>query len=478
MGVAVGQRPLDPVEVALGASISVGDPGRGARSCAASILGVRRRAARAARPIFGPARDPSRPQSYGHNGTRVRGVSLVASSLCARARAARARRRRRCRRGSRRRSPCRASAPPRRARSPSTSRPGRRSSRATPTRRSHPRRTRSCRSRYAALRRARRVVPLPHRGARRAAIRTATIWHGERLPEGLRRPDAHSLRARRGSPTQLQRAGSRASTDACSATSRGSTRAHRAGLEVVVLHQRVARRSRRSSSTATSTTATSRCSPALAAAGRFRQLLRGARDHRRRRSALGRAPAGRVRARADRVGAAPARARARWTATATTSRAEMLLKQLGAEAGDGGTTRRGRRGRRCATSRRPACRSPACAIARRLRPLARRPADGARARGAARRRLERPDLRDPFWAALPVGRRERHARGPHATRAGARRRAREDRARRTDASALSGYVRDRYAFAVLQNGCPVVDVVGAQGAGPVRDRARVGLSCP
>ena len=43
------------------------------------------------------------------------------------------------------------------------------------------------------------------------------------------------------------------------------------------------------------------------------------------------------------------------------------------------------------------------------------------------------------------------------------------------ASALSGYVRDRYVFAVMQNGWPVVDVVGAQGAGPLRDDARVNV---
>ena len=40
------------------------------------------------------------------------------------------------------------------------------------------------------------------------------------------------------------------------------------------------------------------------------------------------------------------------------------------------------------------------------------------------------------------------------------------------ACALSGFVRDRYVFAILQNGAPGLDLLGAQRPGPLRDRAR------
>ena len=45
-----------------------------------------------------------------------------------------------------------------------------------------------------------------------------------------------------------------------------------------------------------------------------------------------------------------------------------------------------------------------------------------------------------------------------------------------DASALSGYVRDRFAFVVVQNGAPVAATAAREGAGPVRDGARARLS--
>jgi len=64
------------------------------------------------------------------------------------------------------------------------------------------------------------------------------------------------------------------------------------------------------------------------------------------------------------------------------------------------------------------------------------------------------DLRNPFWAALPVA-------GVNGTledrmqRAPARGAVRAKTGTTNRASALSGYVRDRYVFAVLQNGWPV-----------------------
>jgi D-alanyl-D-alanine carboxypeptidase/D-alanyl-D-alanine-endopeptidase (penicillin-binding protein 4) len=64
------------------------------------------------------------------------------------------------------------------------------------------------------------------------------------------------------------------------------------------------------------------------------------------------------------------------------------------------------------------------------------------------------DMRDAFWASLPVagvnGTLEDRLRTPPARGAVRAKTGTTDRA-----SALSGYVRDRYSFAVLQNGSPV-----------------------
>jgi D-alanyl-D-alanine carboxypeptidase/D-alanyl-D-alanine-endopeptidase (penicillin-binding protein 4) len=133
--------------------------------------------------------------------------------------------------------------------------------------------------------------------------------------------------------------------------------------------------------------------------------------------------------------------------------AEMLLKDIGAEVGDAGTTAAG------------------AAIVRRDLAASEIPLDGVRIVDGSGLSLDDrltaralaallvavwndPDLRDPFWRSLPVA-------GVNGTL--------EDRLRRAPArgsvhaktgtteraSALSGYVGDRYGFALLQNGWPV-----------------------
>jgi serine-type D-Ala-D-Ala carboxypeptidase/endopeptidase (penicillin-binding protein 4) len=135
--------------------------------------------------------------------------------------------------------------------------------------------------------------------------------------------------------------------------------------------------------------------------------------------------------------------------------AEMLLKTIGAEVGDGGTTAAG------------------AAVVRRDLGAAGLPLAGVRivdgsglslddrltARlltGLLQTMWDDPDLHVPSWSALPVaGRtgtlekrmRRRPAFGVVRAKTGT-----TDRA-----SALSGYVGDRYVFAVLQNGRPVAE---------------------
>jgi serine-type D-Ala-D-Ala carboxypeptidase/endopeptidase (penicillin-binding protein 4) len=133
--------------------------------------------------------------------------------------------------------------------------------------------------------------------------------------------------------------------------------------------------------------------------------------------------------------------------------AEMLLKEVGAEAGAGGATAAG-----------------AAIVQRDLLsvgvPLAGvRITDGSGLSLADRltaRALSAllvaawndADLRSPFWASLPIaginGTLDKRLRKPPARGAVRAKTGTTDRA-----SALSGYVRDRYGFAVLQNGWPV-----------------------
>jgi D-alanyl-D-alanine carboxypeptidase/D-alanyl-D-alanine-endopeptidase (penicillin-binding protein 4) len=191
--------------------------------------------------------------------------------------------------------------------------------------------------------------------------------------------------------------------------------------------------------------------PALAAAGRFRLLLRkhgvvsGA-------AALGRAPDGALALAQVESEPLPV-VLAGMDHESDNFAAEMVLKDLGAEVGAAGTTAAG-----------------AAIVVRDLTtagvPLAGvRIADGsglslsdrltARALAALLVAVWNDvDLREPFWASLPIaginGTLEKRLR-----RAPARGAVRAKTGTTSRASALSGYVRDRYGFAVLQNGAPV-----------------------
>jgi PBP4 family serine-type D-alanyl-D-alanine carboxypeptidase len=150
--------------------------------------------------------------------------------------------------------------------------------------------------------------------------------------------------------------------------------------------------------------------------------------------------------------------------------AEMILKTLGAEVGTGGTTGAG-----------------AAIVIRDLTaadvPLAGvRIVDGsglslsdrltARALTALLVSVWNDvDLRQPFWASLPIaginGTLEKRLRKPPARGA-----VRAKTGTTSGASALSGYVADRYVFAVLQNGSPV----SAWSARKAQDRFATALA--
>lgn len=133
--------------------------------------------------------------------------------------------------------------------------------------------------------------------------------------------------------------------------------------------------------------------------------------------------------------------------------AEMLLKEIGAETGDAGATTAG------------------AAIVDRDLVAAGVPLAGVRITDGSGLSLDDRltartlaallvavwndvDLRNPFWASLPIaginGTLDKRLRKPPARGAVHAKTGTTDRA-----SALSGYVRDRYGFAVLQNGSPV-----------------------
>lgn len=191
--------------------------------------------------------------------------------------------------------------------------------------------------------------------------------------------------------------------------------------------------------------------PALAAAGRFKVLLRA--------HGIAAGVAGIGRAPDDAYGLAQVESGPLSDVLAEMDResdnfsAEMLLKDIGAEVGGAGTTAAG------------------AAIVLRDLATAEIPLVGVRIVDGSGLSLDDrltaralaallvavwndPDLRDPFWRSLPVAGvngtledrlRKAPARGSVHAKTGT-----TDRA-----SALSGYVGDRYGFAVLQNGWPV-----------------------
>ena len=151
--------------------------------------------------------------------------------------------------------------------------------------------------------------------------------------------------------------------------------------------------------------------------------------------------------------------------------AELMLKKIGAEAGGAARPPRAwRSSLRDLAARRRAARGRA--DGRRVGPVARRPAHGARADDAAGRRVERPRPAAPFCGGAPGRRCQRHARGPHASAPRARRRSCED----GDDEPCVGALR-LCARPLRVRGDPErlarVGVVRAQGAGPLRHRACV-----
>jgi len=133
--------------------------------------------------------------------------------------------------------------------------------------------------------------------------------------------------------------------------------------------------------------------------------------------------------------------------------AELILKEVGAEAGEGGTTGEGVR----IVLRDLADAGVPLAGVRMFDGSGLSLDDRLTARALATLLVvawNDVDLRNPFWAALPVA-------GVNGTledrmqRAPARGAVRAKTGTTNRASALSGYVRDRYVFAVMQNGWPV-----------------------
>jgi len=208
--------------------------------------------------------------------------------------------------------------------------------------------------------------------------------------------------------------------------------------------------------------------PALAAVGTFRRLLRG--------YGVTTGPVG--------MGRAPATATVLASSESATLRnviavmdrdsdnfrAEMLLKELGAEAGAGGTSAAGAEvvRRALAESGVPLTgvviadgsglslldRLTATAIARILTTTWRDPA-----------------LKSAFWSALPAAG-EQGTLVHRLNKTAAVGVVRAKTGTTNEASALSGYVRDRFAFVVVQNGAPV----SATAARKAQDRFAIALA--
>ncbi|HEY2777293.1 MAG TPA: D-alanyl-D-alanine carboxypeptidase/D-alanyl-D-alanine-endopeptidase [Gaiellaceae bacterium] len=208
--------------------------------------------------------------------------------------------------------------------------------------------------------------------------------------------------------------------------------------------------------------------PALAAVGTFRRLLRG--------YGVTTGPVG--------LGRAPAAATVLATSESATLRnviavmdrdsdnfrAEMLLKELGAEAGTGGTTAGG------------------AAVVRRVLGEAGVPlggvviADGSglslfdRLTATAIARIlttswSDPALKTAVWSALPAAG-EQGTLVHRLNKTDAVGVVRAKTGTTNEASALSGYVRDRFAFVVVQNGSPVQ----ASAARKAQDRFAIALA--
>jgi D-alanyl-D-alanine carboxypeptidase/D-alanyl-D-alanine-endopeptidase (penicillin-binding protein 4) len=150
--------------------------------------------------------------------------------------------------------------------------------------------------------------------------------------------------------------------------------------------------------------------------------------------------------------------------------AEMLLKEIGAETGDAGTTAAGA----AVVQRDLAAAGVPLAGVRIVDGSGLSIGDRLTARTLAALLVivwNDLDLRNPFWASLPVaginGTLDKRLRKPPARGAVRAKTGTTDRA-----SALSGYVGDRYVFAVMQNGSPV----SAWSARKAQDRFATALA--
>lgn len=194
--------------------------------------------------------------------------------------------------------------------------------------------------------------------------------------------------------------------------------------------------------------------PALAAAGLFKLLLR--------KHGVASGVVGLGRAPADAYGLAQVESDPLTDILASMDRqsdnfdAEMLLKDIGAEVGTGGTTAAGA----AIVVRDLAAAGIPLAGVRIVDGSGLSLADRLTARAIAtllETMWNDPDLQQPVWAALPIAGvngtlDKRMLRGSPAHGVVRAKTGTTDRA-----SALSGYVRDRFVFAVLQNGWPVAE---------------------
>ncbi len=192
--------------------------------------------------------------------------------------------------------------------------------------------------------------------------------------------------------------------------------------------------------------------PALAAAGRFKQLLR-ARGILTGPASVGRAPGG-ASVLAQVESAALPKVLQEMDRDSDNLTAELMLKQLGAEIGKAGTTAAGAA---VALHDLAAAGVPLAGI---------RIADGSGLslddRVTARALVsllvaawDNPDLRTVFWRALPVAG-ENGTLEKRMERAPTRGVVRAKTGTTNQASALSGYAGTRYAFVIIQNGSPVL----------------------